>query len=173
MPKVLDVLINPHPLLRKKSAPLDLASIKDRKFKEFLADLKETMLKRDGAGLAAPQVGRNIRVIVVRDEDKSFVLINPRLTKKSWAKEIEDEGCLSVLNVKGDIIYAPVARYRKVNCLYLDEEGRTKKISAEKILARILQHEIDHLDGILFIDKIEKTPKRIRIKDEIASASQA
>ena len=113
------------------------------------------MKKKDGAGLAAPQIAKNIRIIVVNHNDKTIFLINPKITRKSWARETEEEGCLSVLNEKGEIIYAPVERHKKVSCIYVDENGQNKKISAEKILARILQHEIDHLDGILFIDRIK------------------
>lgn len=121
---------------------------------DFLLDLEETMKKKDGAGLAAPQVGKNIRICVIQDEKRSFFMINPQITKKSWARETAEEGCLSVLNEQGEIIYALVERHKKVNCVYLDKQGKIKKIKAEKMLARVIQHEIDHLDGILFIDKI-------------------
>jgi len=165
MPKILKIFTNPHPVLRRKSAALKTEDLSRPEIKQLLLDMEETMLKKDGAGLAAPQIGQNIRIIVIRDEDKSIFLINPRLTKKSWAKEIEEEGCLSVLDEKGEIIYGPVERYKKVNCLYWDTSGRTKKISAEKILARVIQHEIDHLDGILFIDKLSnKKPKKSQTK---------
>ena len=160
MPKELKILIHPHPTLRKKSQDIPEAELSRKDFKELLLDMEETMLKKDGAGLAAPQIGRNIRAIVIRHENKTLFLINPQITKKSWAREIEEEGCLSVLNEKGEIIYAPVERHKKINCLYLDRQGRKQKISAEKILARVIQHEVDHLDGILFIDKIAKIKKR-------------
>lgn len=159
MLKQLKILTNPNPILRKKSAPLNLAEINLPELKTLLADMEETVIKKDGAGLAAPQIGKNIRLIVIRQENKTLFLINPQITKKSWAREIEEEGCLSVLNDKGEIIYAPVERHKKINCLYYDEQGQKQKIAAEKILARVLQHEIDHLDGILFIDKIVKNKK--------------
>jgi len=173
MPKELEILTHPHPGLRQKSKALNPTEVTSHKFQEFLQDLEETMLKKDGAGLAAPQVGQNIRVIAVRHENQTLFFINPKITKKSWAKEIEEEGCLSVLDAKGEIIYAPVSRYKRITCLYFDQKGQPKKISAEKLLARILQHEIDHLDGILFIDKIEKRLKRVKIKNAVVSASQA
>jgi peptide deformylase len=159
MPKQLEILINPNPVLRKKSAPLEPTEILKPKFQSFLADMVETMMKKDGAGLAAPQIGQNIRVVVIHHEDQTFFFINPQITKKSWAKEIEEEGCLSVLDDKGEIIYAPVERHKKVNCVYINEKGEKKKIIAEKLLARVIQHELDHLDGILFIDKIAKNKK--------------
>lgn len=157
MPKQLKILLNPNPILRKKSAPIPAAEILKPEFQTLLADMAETMLKKDGAGLAAPQIGKNIRAIVIQNDDNIIFLINPTITKKSWAKETEEEGCLSVLNNKGEIIYAPVERHKKINCIYLNEKGEKKKISAEKLFARVIQHETDHLNGILFIDKIAKT----------------
>lgn len=156
MPKQLEILLSPNPTLRKKSVPIEASDILKPEFQSFLADMKLTMIKKDGAGLAAPQIGKNIRVIVIQHDDNIFFLINPVITKKSWAREIEEEGCLSVLNKKGEIIYAPVERHKKINCIYLNEKGEKKKISVEKLFARIIQHETDHLDGILFIDKIAK-----------------
>jgi peptide deformylase len=161
MPKSLTILTHPDPILRKKSAAIPPEKLKDQKFQELLSDMRETMQKKDGAGLAAPQIGENIRVVVINHENKIYFLINPQITKKSWAREIEEEGCLSVLNKEGEIIYAPVERHKKVNCVYLDEKGNGKKISAAKILARVIQHEIDHLDGVLFIDKIASVAPRL------------
>ncbi|MFA5023793.1 MAG: peptide deformylase [Patescibacteria group bacterium] len=159
MPKQLKILLNPDPILRQKSTPVSVEEISDPAFKELLLDMEETMLKKDGAGLAAPQIGKNIRLVVVHHEDRTWFLINPQITKKSWAREIEEEGCLSVLNDRGEIIYAPVERYKKINCLYLDAQSQKQKLVATKLLARVIQHEIDHLDGVLFIDKIVKNKK--------------
>lgn len=156
MPKQLNVLIHPHPILRQTSKDVAPEQIIHPDFQEFLADMKETMIKKDGAGLAAPQIGQTIRVVVINHGDKIYFLINPRITKRSWAKEIEEEGCLSVLDKKGDIIYGRVERHKKVSCAYIDEKGRAKKIMADKILSRVIQHELDHLDGVLFIDKLAK-----------------
>jgi len=166
MPKELKIITHPNPILRQKSAAIDLAELKNAALQQLLLDMEETMTKKEGAGLAAPQVGQNIRAAVIRLEAKNIFLINPEITRKSWAQEIAEEGCLSVLNEQGEIIYAPVARYKKVSCVFWDEKGNKKKISAEHLLARVIQHEIDHLNGILFIDKIvanknpEKTPEK-------------
>ncbi|MFA5753961.1 MAG: peptide deformylase [Patescibacteria group bacterium] len=163
MPKQLTILLHPDSRLRRLSTPIAPAEINTPVFQAWLLDLQETMIKKDGAGLAAPQVGETKRIIAVYYEEKTYFFINPQITKKSWARETEEEGCLSVLDDKGEIIYAPVSRYKKVSCTYLDEKGERKKISAEKILARIIQHEIDHLDGILFIDRVEpKTLKKLK-----------
>lgn len=156
MPKQLPILINPNPALRRISEKINPEEINHPDFQELLADMKETMVKKDGAGLAAPQIGKNIRVVVIHHDDKIYFMVNPKITKRSWAKDIEEEGCLSVLDKKGEIIYGRVERHKKVNCAYLDEKGRTKKISADKIMSRVIQHELDHLDGILFIDKLVK-----------------
>lgn len=158
MPKILDIIKYPAESLRVPSMEIPLTDIKKPEMKELLADMKQTMMKLDGAGLAAPQIGSNIRLVVINDEKsgKIIFMINPKITKKSWGQEIDEEGCLSVLDDKGKIIYGPVSRHKKVNCVYYDEYGEKKKIQAEKLLARIIQHETDHLDGILFIDRLEK-----------------
>lgn len=156
MAKQLDIITHPNPILRQKSAEISKEQLLDKKMKTLLADMELTMKKRDGAGLAAPQVGLNIRLIVISHDKKTLFLINPKITKKSWAREIEEEGCLSVVNEKGEIIYAPVSRHKKINCLYLDEKGKQKTLAAEKLLARVIQHEVDHLDGILFIDRLQE-----------------
>lgn len=160
MPKQLPIITHPNPILRQKSLEVTAETINTPFIQSLLKDMEETMKKKDGAGLAAPQIAKNIRIIVVNHNEKTIFLINPKITKKSWAREIEEEGCLSVLNEKGEIIYALVERHKKISCIYLNEKGQPKKIAAEKMTARILQHEIDHLDGILFIDRIK--PKRIK-----------
>ncbi|MFA6194538.1 MAG: peptide deformylase [Patescibacteria group bacterium] len=156
MPKQLPILINPNPILRKISDKVNPEEITHPDFRELLADMKETMVKKDGAGLAAPQIGHNIRAVVIHHNGKVYFMVNPKITKRSWAKEIEEEGCLSVLDKKGEIIYGRVERHKKVNCSFLDEKSKAKKISADKIMSRVIQHELDHLDGVLFIDKLVK-----------------
>jgi peptide deformylase len=158
MEKFLPIIINPNPILRKLSIPVNLDDLKKADIKQLLLDMAFTMKKKDGAGLAAPQIGQNIRIVVINDEssDRPIIMVNPQITKKSWGREIDEEGCLSVLDNNGEIIYGPVERYKKVTCNYYDETGTKRKIQAEKLLARAIQHEIDHLDGILFIDRVVK-----------------
>lgn len=158
MPRILDIIKHPAPSLREISQEIPLTDFKKSEMKQLLVDMEHTMKKLDGAGLAAPQVGMNIRLVVIHDEktNKTIFMINPKITKKSWGQEIDEEGCLSVLDSKGKIIYGPVLRHKKVTCSYYDEKGEKKKIQAEKILSRIIQHETDHLDGILFIDRLVK-----------------
>jgi peptide deformylase len=156
--KELTIVTHPNPILRRRSEDISLAELKNPAFRQLLLDMEETMIKKDGAGLAAAQVGKNIRVCVIAHDKKTLFCLNPQITRRSWARVVEEEGCLSVLNDQGEIIYAPVERYRKVNFAYWNEKGAKKKIAAADMLARVIQHEIDHLDGILFIDKIAKLP---------------
>ncbi len=158
MPKQLNILTHPNPILRNKSLEIKKEILLDKEMKELLLDMEKTMKEKDGAGLAAPQIGKNIRLIVISHGKKTLFLINPKITKKSWAKKVEEEGCLSVLNKKGEIIYAPVSRHKKISCIYLNEKGNKKTLAAEDMLARVIQHEIDHLDGILFIDRLNQLP---------------
>lgn len=151
MAKVLTILVNPDKILRKVSEPVETKTIKTREFQDFLADLKLTMKEKDGVGLAAPQIGRNIRVFVVNTKEGPKAIINPRFTSKSLIKEWGEEGCLSVPGK-----YGQVKRHKKIVCEYYDENGEKKVEDAKGLLARIFQHENDHLDGVLFIDKAKK-----------------
>ena len=155
MPTILPIVINPNPILRKKAAKVKAEDLKSKKFQQLILDMEKTLVDKDGAGLAAPQIGQSLRLLIMRHDDRTTVMINPQITKKSWAKEIDEEGCLSILDSEGQILYAPVARHKKVNCLYVDAQGKKQKILAEDLLARIIQHETDHLDGILFIDHLQ------------------
>ena len=119
--------------------------------------MAKIMAKTDGVGLAAPQIGKNIRLAVINSKDGAFCIINPRITKKSFARELGQEGCLSIPGVFGK-----VKRHKKIVVTYFDQTGKKIRLAAQGMMARVLQHEIDHLDGILFIDKavdIEKISK--------------
>jgi peptide deformylase len=121
---------------------------------KLIPEMIETMLKKDGIGLAGPQIGKSFRIIVIHHKDKDLVMINPRMIKKSLTKDWDEEGCLSVPEIFGD-----VRRCKKVIVKYIDENGKEQKLSGEGLLARVIQHEIDHLDGILFIDKAKNIRK--------------
>ncbi len=153
---ILKIIANPNPILRKKSAEIKKDKIISEKIKRLCFAMAKTMLTKDGVGLAAPQIGKNIRLCVVNTKEGPIYLINPKIIKKSWAREWGEEGCLSVPNIFGE-----VKRHKKIICNFIDKKGKKAKISAEGLLARVIQHEVDHLDGILFIDKarnIKKTP---------------
>jgi len=147
MSKILPIITNPNPILRKQSKEIKKDEIKSKQFQGLCFDMEKTMKKKDGAGLASPQIGKNIRLIVVNSDEGVIHMINPKITKKSFAKEFGEEGCLSIPD-----IFLKIERHKKVNCKYLDLNGNEKKIKASGMLARIIQHEVDHLDGILFID---------------------
>ncbi len=162
-PKLLDIIHNPDKRLRQKSTEIDQEHLLKADFKRLVLDMILTMLQKDGAGLAAPQIGKNIRLIVVRkdfEKNEVIVMINPKITKKSWAKVIEEEGCLSVVDAQGNIIYGLVERPKKINCTYIDLLGNKQKLEANELLARAIQHETDHLDGILFIDRLYEKKKK-------------
>jgi len=127
--------------------------------KKLVEDMIETMKKEQGVGLAAPQVGVSKRVIIAETENGVKEFINPKILKKSKETEIMEEGCLSVPNLR-----LKIKRWKEVEIESLDGDG--KKIKTEGILARILQHEIDHLNGILFIDRIGKL-ERFRIRNKL------
>lgn len=125
--------------------------LESAEFKQLLKDMTLTMLEKDGVGLAAPQIGKTIKLAIIKTKDGPIAFINPEIIKKSWAKEWGEEGCLSVPNVFG-----LVRRHKKISCRYQDKQGKKKVIETKGIMARILQHEIDHLEGILFIDKAKE-----------------
>lgn len=117
--------------------------------KKLLEDMVETMRTSRGIGLAAPQVGVLQRLIVVEVEDDLYALANPEIVDLSDETEIMEEGCLSLPNY-----YGPVERPSRATVRAQDKNGKKLKIKAEGLLARVLQHEIDHLDGILFFDPL-------------------
>lgn len=114
--------------------------------------MTETMHGADGVGLAAPQIGQNIRLAIIAKEaipdKKDWILINPKITKHSWKRTRNEEGCLSIPGVKKE-----VSRFAKITVKALNEKGQSLSFQAENLFARVIQHEIDHLDGILIIDK--------------------
>lgn len=114
----------------------------------LLDDMKETLKVESGVGLAAPQVGVLRRIAIIDYDDKYYEIINPRILNAS-GEAVEEEGCLSVVGVRGR-----VKRPDKLTVAYFDRNGKRKKIEVEGITARIFCHEIDHLDGILFVDKM-------------------
>ncbi|NSW90826.1 MAG: peptide deformylase [Firmicutes bacterium] len=134
-------------ILRKKSREVDVIT---DKIINLLNDMAETMYENDGIGLAAPQVGVLKRAIVIDIEDGKglFKLINPRIVSEE-GEQSEAEGCLSIPGVYGE-----VKRPQKVVVEALNEKGEEVVITGEGLLARVLCHEIDHLDGILFKDKV-------------------
>lgn len=159
MAKTLKIITVPSEILRKKAHEISAKKILLPDTQKLIVDMAKTMHENNGVGLAAPQIGQSIRLVVVQNKNSTIALINPKITKKSWAKETAEEGCLSVPNVFGNM-----KRHKKITCNFLDINGKKNTIEAEGMLAREIQHEIDHLDGILFIDSAknihEFTPEK-------------
>lgn len=148
---ILPIFTNPDPILREKATEIKPEEIQTDEMQSLCFNMSETMAERDGVGLAAPQVGKSVRMIVVNTKNGSLCMINPKITKQSWGKEWDTEGCISLPGIYGD-----VKRHKKVTCEYLDKKGKKQKIEANGLMARVIQHETDHLDGILFIDKAKR-----------------
>jgi peptide deformylase len=168
---ILDIICIPKDEERLRQVATPVAAIDDS-VKTLISDLLETLRtsERPGVGLAAPQVGASVRLVVIEstgwknDKDELvgviplMVLINPEVVKASEEKEERFEGCLSVPEYNGY-----VTRPKKVKVSAMDEAGNMKTIKASGFLARILQHEIDHLDGVLFIDHIRDKKKLLSV----------
>ena len=148
----LEVMKAGHPVLKQVAEPVDFVN---KKLRSFIEDMVETMYESDGVGLAAPQVGLSQRIIVLDDGNGLLELVNPEITKKEGS-QIGLEGCLSVPGYYGN-----VDRYDKITVKALDKYNKKKIIKAEGFLARILQHEIDHLDGVLFVDRLSRLKREM------------
>ena len=141
------------PVLREKSLPVKEIT---PDILNLIKDMAETMYTNSGVGLAAPQVGVSKRIIIIdEDEEELMVLVNPEIIK-SEGEVVDEEGCLSIPGV-----YSDVKRSLKVTVRALNENGEPIEITKEGLTGRALQHEIDHLNGILFIDKIGRMKRTI------------
>lgn len=147
---ILEIRKAGDPVLKKQAEPVERV---DKRIKKLLDDMAETMYAADGVGLAAPQVGASLQIIVLDAGDGLIEVINPSITTSEGA-ETGVEGCLSVPGVFGD-----VERFTKITVEGLNRNGRKLRINAEGFLARVLQHEIDHLRGVLFIEKAQSLQK--------------
>ncbi|MFH2012740.1 MAG: peptide deformylase [Pseudomonadota bacterium] len=152
---ILKILTYPDPVLKKKAKPVEII---DEKIKKLAKDMIETMYDAPGIGLAAPQVGESCRLITVdvaRKDESLIVLINPEIISAE-GECAEEEGCLSVPDFNEVVL-----RKKMVVVKGLDIEGREIQIPAEGLLAIVIQHEIDHLNGILIIDRVSKLKRDI------------
>ncbi len=156
---VLKLVTLPNKKLRERSQ--EVVKI-DQGLVKFIDDMVDTLRSKPGLGLAAPQVGKNIRVVLieskgVKDEEGNvlyeniplMILINPEIIKYSKEKIEMEEGCFSVPNVFG-----PVVRPKKIKVIAQDLKGKKVEINASGLLARVIQHEVDHLNGVLFTDLV-------------------
>jgi peptide deformylase len=165
---LLEIRKFPDKVLREKATKVDNV---DEEIKTLVENMFETMYEAPGIGLAAPQVGVLKRLFVVdvtagEDKTQQLVFINPEITEKT-GEEVGEEGCLSV---PGE--YENVKRFALIKAKALDIKGEEFEIEAEGLLARAIQHELDHLDGKLFIDKLSSLKREMlkkRIKKKIAA----
>lgn len=143
----LSLVLYPDPRLRQRSGEIEPDALKAPAFSVLLNDMRLTMKKYKGIGLAAVQVGVMQRVAIIETKDGILPLINPKILKRSWRKETDDEGCLSIPGVFG-----PVKRYYEITISTLTPNGEKQEVYAKGLFARVIQHEIDHMDGVLFTD---------------------
>lgn len=149
----LPIITIPAPLLRAKAAPVECV---DAALRRLVDDMLETMYTAPGIGLAAPQVAVSRRLIVLditkNDEPRSpLCLINPEILSRSGEMRVHEEGCLSIPEV-----YAEVERPSSIRVRFIDRAGQLQEMTCEGLLATVVQHEIDHLDGLLFVDYLSR-----------------
>ena len=156
------IIIEPDPILRKVSEPLEKV---DNELRKLMDDMLETMYSAPGIGLAAVQIGILKRLIVIdipKGEEKKknpLFLINPIITFRSKDTSIYEEGCLSIPGY-----FAEIERPAECEINFIDYNGKKKEIKADGLLSTCIQHEVDHLDGVLFIDYLSKLKKDMIIK---------
>ena len=148
---ILPIVQFPNPVLAMNCQPVQ--EINDQ-IRRLAADMGETMYKAPGVGLAAPQVGEPIRMVVLdvsEEKNNLMTLINPVITQRSQEQEIGEEGCLSLPG-----IWEKVSRSTEITLKYTDLEGKEQELHADGLLAICIQHELDHLDGTIFIDHLSR-----------------
>ncbi len=155
------IVIEPDPILRKKSQSFEKV---DKEVQRLMDDMLETMYSAPGIGLAAVQVGILKRAIVIDiskedEEKKPIFLINPEIIYKSEKTSVYEEGCLSLPGH-----FAEIERPTECHIRYIDYFGKTKELKADGLLSTCLQHEVDHLNGVLFVDYLSKLKKDMIIK---------
>ncbi len=154
----LEIKKYPDPVLKKKAEQVNEIT---PEIKELIFNMKETLESKRGVGLAAPQVGVSKRIIVVRTKNKLLAFINPEVIKKGFRKTSDKEGCLSFPG-----LWLEIKRAKTVIVKALNEEGKEVLINAQGFLARVFQHEIDHLNGILFFERLGLFEK-LKVKKQL------
>jgi peptide deformylase len=153
----LDIRTFGDPVLKTRAAPVETF---DDSLARLTEDMLATMRENDGVGLAANQVGRLRRVLVASVEDEDYVIVNPVLSDRSETTERGQEGCLSIpgINVEVD-------RPTAVTVTGQDASGEPLRIEAQEMLARVLQHEVDHLDGVLILDRTDRQSRKAAMRE--------
>ena len=163
---ILPILCYPDPRLDKVARPVQAV---DDRIRTLVADMLATMYDAHGIGLAATQVDVHERLVVIdvsEERDQPLVLINPELVWTSAEKHLNEEGCLSVPG-----IYDKVERAERVNVRYMDLDGKTQTLQADGLLAVCIQHEMDHLNGKVFVDHLSQL-KQTRIRNKLAKQAR-
>ncbi len=148
---VQKVVKHPNEILRKKTRQLTLDDLHSSETKKLIRDMRETMFNQNGIGIAANQIGVDLNLALVRTEPEPTVLVNPKIIQRSWKKETMEEGCLSIPGVFGTM-----KRSYSIEVENTTLSGEKKRLKASGLFARVIQHEIDHLNGKLFIDGADK-----------------
>ena len=165
----MEVLVYPDPVLRRGGQPITEFG---QELRDLSARMFEAMYEEGGVGLAAPQVGIEQKLLVLnpsgdkKDPSGERVLCNPKITRKK-KREFGEEGCLSFPNIQ-----AEVERWIEITVTYLDLDGQEQTLRCDGWLARIVQHEIDHLEGVFFVDRLTATEK-LRVKGQLLKLEQA
>ena len=169
---IRDIVKLPDPILRKNSAPIETV---DADVRALLDDMLETMYEAPGIGLAAVQVGvlkRIITVDICRDEETEehnpIFLVNPEIVDQSDERSVYEEGCLSIPDY-----FAEIERPATIRVRYVDYDGKRQELEADGLLATVIQHEVDHLDGTLFIDHLSKLKRDLVVRKFTKAARQA
>ncbi|GCF07161.1 peptide deformylase [Dictyobacter arantiisoli] len=152
------IITTENPILRQKAKKIHRF---DPSLQKLVDDMFETMREANGVGLAAPQIAQSIRVFVAEYDDRKVAVFNPEIVKAE-GEELGQEGCLSIPGYVGENI----RRATKVVVKGQDVRGKAIRVNAEGWFARILQHEIDHLDGILFIDRLDNPQDLLELREE-------
>jgi len=158
---ILPILVAPHPVLKQTAKPV--ASV-DRRVATLMRDMLDTMYDASGIGLAAPQIGVSERIIVVDVHEKGeparpMMMANPEIVWEAPELQVCEEGCLSVPEQ-----YAEVTRPSAVTVRYLDETGTPRELQADGMLGVCIQHEIDHLNGVLFVDHLSSLKRSMILR---------
>ena len=164
-----EILVAPDPVLKAKAKPVDTV---DDAVRQMMDDMLETMYDAPGIGLAAPQIGISRRVIVMdiaqEDQPKApLYMVNPELVWVSDHDATYEEGCLSVPEH-----YADVVRPAEIRVRYLDRDGKQQELKTDGLLATVIQHEMDHLDGVLFIDHLSSLKRNMILRKLLKSRKQ-
>jgi len=157
MSQDLEVLIYGHPCLREMCAPVEAF---DDSLRELIRQMERAMIMERGIGLAAPQVGRRLRLLLAEDDrearTQTIALVNPEIISLSGETDTFNEGCLSLPE-----LFADLKRPVRIRLRYQDPDGQECELDDDGILSRIIQHELDHLDGILFVDRLPMLKRKL------------